>query len=119
LNESLGGFGMCNAPCGNYTISARKCRHGAGHSFQNRTVPKLGRITELLKSKGTIHHKVGWKWASTGRAVLAARHIHDAKPLRPQFSPALGPFLCRLGFVVWNQLARIRYQPIAQAHSGF
>jgi hypothetical protein len=27
----LGGFGMCNAPCGNYRIPARKCRHGARH----------------------------------------------------------------------------------------
>jgi hypothetical protein len=31
LNERLGGFGMCNAPCGKYRIPARKCRHGARH----------------------------------------------------------------------------------------
>jgi hypothetical protein len=31
LNERLGGFGMCNAPCWNYRIPARKCRHGARH----------------------------------------------------------------------------------------
>ena len=31
LNESLGGFGMCNGSCENYTILARKCRHDTGH----------------------------------------------------------------------------------------
>ena len=52
LNESLGGFGMCNGPCGNYKIPARKCLPGAGHPFGEKDQAETHNAAKLNDAGG-------------------------------------------------------------------